>query len=245
MRTRKSPKIAPARGVLSPPLGVLLAALVAAAAPVAVYGQGTPSKLTGAKNAAKNAANSSAASTGGAAPAATTTGGTAGSPAVATSPTKGATGSAPTPVFDEAAKAQAEGRAVVDQILKDKEDLIAGKRFSYDPGGRRDPFRSLLEPVSQFGNKPRPKGIAGMLIGEVDLVGTVRDSKGNVAFFKGSDNKGYFLHVGDEIYDGRIISIDPASGTVTFRQRVDDPRQIKPYRDIVKRLTPLSEEEAQ
>ena len=96
MRTRKSPKIAPARGVLSPPLGVLLAALVAAAAPVAVYGQGTPSKLTGAKNAAKNAANSSAASTGGAAPAATTTGGTAGSPAVATSPTKGATGSAPT-----------------------------------------------------------------------------------------------------------------------------------------------------
>jgi hypothetical protein len=84
-----------------------------------------------------------------------------------------------------------------------------------------------------------------MLITEADLVGTVRDPKGNIAFFKGSDNKGYFLRVGDEMYDGRIISIDPDTGTVTFRQQVDDPRQIKPYRDIVKRVSPLVEEEAQ
>ncbi len=140
--------------------------------------------------------------------------------------------------------AQQQGAAVVEQVLKDKEDLITGKRFTYDPGGRRDPFRSLLEQVSRF-KGPRPKGIAGMLIGEVDLVGTVKDPKGNLAFFKGSDGKGYFLHVGEEVYDGRIIDIDPAAGTVTFRQRVDDPRQIKPYRDITKRLTPLTEEEAQ
>ena len=145
---------------------------------------------------------------------------------------------------DGTANKTAEGTAVVEQILKDKEDLIMGKRFSYDPGGRRDPFRSLLENVSRF-KGPRPKGVTGMLIGEIDLAGTVRDAKGNVAFFKGSDGKGYFLRVGDDVYDGRIIAIDPLAGTVTFRQRVDDPRQIKPYRDIVKRLTPLTEEEAQ
>jgi hypothetical protein len=143
-----------------------------------------------------------------------------------------------------AAKAQAEGTAVVEQILKDKEDLIAGKRFTYDPGGRRDPFRSLLEQISGI-KGPRPKGIAGMLIAEVDLVGTVKQNGGDVAFFRGSDNKGYFLKVGDELYDGRLIGIDPVTGAVTFRQRVDDPRQIKPYRDIVKRLTPGNEEEAQ
>jgi type II secretory pathway pseudopilin PulG len=222
---------------------ILLAVLATAAAPGAASAQ-TPGKLTKATSAAATAANASAASTGGATPASTTTGGTPPAPAVATTAATAATGSAPTLPLDDASKVQAEGRAVVDQILKDKEDLIMGKRFSYDPGGRRDPFRSLLEAVSHF-KGPRPKGIAGMLIGEIDLVGTVRDPKGNVAFFKGSDNKGYFLHVGDEIYDGRIISIDPPSGTVTFRQRVDDPRQIKPYRDIVKRLTPLSEEEAQ
>lgn len=142
------------------------------------------------------------------------------------------------------ANAQAEGTAIVEQILKDKEDLIAGKRFSYDPGGRRDPFRSLLEQVSRF-KGPRPKGIMGMLIGEVDLVGTVKQNGGDVAFFRGSDNKGYFLKVGDELYDGRLLAIDPVTGAVTFRQRVDDPRNIKPYRDIVKRLTPGNEEEAQ
>ena len=143
-----------------------------------------------------------------------------------------------------ATKSQTEGAAVVEQIRKDKEDLIEGKRFSYDPGGRRDPFRSLLEQVSRF-KGPRPKGITGMLVGEVDLVGIVKDRSGNVAFFRGSDNKGYFLRLGDEMYDGRVLGIDPDAGAVTFRQRVDDPRQIKPYRDIIKRLSPGSEEEAQ
>jgi len=209
---------------------ILLVLAGALVAPRAAQAQGTPSKLASAKDAAAKAANASSTSTGG---------------AVAAAPAPAATGgSEPSAPMDDASKVQAEGKAVVDQILKDKEDLLSGKRFSYDPGGRRDPFRSLLEQVSSR-KGPRPKGIAGMLIGEVDLVGTVRDPKGNVAFFKGSDNKGYFLHVGDEIYDGQIMAIDPSSGTVTFRQHVDDPRQIKPYRDIVKRLTPLTEEEAQ
>jgi len=29
---------------------------------------------------------------------------------------------------------------------------------------------------------------------------------------------------------------------VTFRQQVEDPRQIKPYRDVVRKLVPLDEE---
>ncbi len=90
---------------------------------------------------------------------------------------------------------------------------------------------------------PRPKGVAGMLVTEIDLVGIVKDpDKGDVAFFMGSDNRGYFLRVGDEVYDGTMIAIDARKGAVTFRQQVDDPRVIKPYRDLVKRLVPLEEE---
>ena len=163
----------------------------------------------------------------------------AAAPAAPTAPSvPGAVAGLPAP--DE----KSEGSAVVEKILKEKEDLLSGKRFVYDPAGRRDPFRSLLDQVSAF-HGPRPKGIKGMLISEAELVGTVKDPRGDIAFFKGSDNKGYFLHVGDELYDGRIISINPETGTVTFRQQVDDPRQIKPYRDITKRVTPLAEEEAQ
>ena len=81
-----------------------------------------------------------------------------------------------------------------------------------------------------------------MLVNEIDLAGIVQDgSGGDVAFFTGSDNKGYFMRVGERVYDGTLIAIDGQKGAVTFRQQVDDPRQIKPYRDVVRRLVPDEE----
>ena len=96
----------------------------------------------------------------------------------------------------ETSKAQAnaqqkEGLQTVETILRQQEDLLSGKQFSYDPGGRRDPFRSLFEEQALRRKGPRPRGVAG---------------------------------------------------SVTFRQQVDDPRLIKPYRDVVKRLVPQGEE---
>ena len=135
-----------------------------------------------------------------------------------------------------------EASQTIEQILKDREDLITGKRFTYDPGGRRDPFRSLFEEIRRQKGQ-RPRGIKGMSVSEVDLVGIVRNPEGDIAFFNGSDNKGYFLRVGDELFDGRLIAINPDAGSVTFRQQVDDPRQIKPYRDVMKRLVPLEQED--
>jgi len=142
----------------------------------------------------------------------------------------------------ETAAQNPEGQETVESILREQEQLLRGKRFSYDPSGRRDPFRSLYEHLAFVTKGPRPKGIAGMLVTEVDLVGTVSDNGGgDVAFFIGSDNKGYFLKVGDDVYDGTLIAVDPNSGSVTFRQQVDDPRLIKPYRDVVKQLVPLED----
>jgi Tfp pilus assembly protein PilP len=130
----------------------------------------------------------------------------------------------------------------VEEILRQQQDLIEGQRFSYDPQGRRDPFASLFEEVRLQKEGPRPKGVAGMLVSEIDLVGIVEHATGAVAFVNGSDNKGYFLRVGDSVYDGTLIAIDSPRGRVTFRQQVDDPRQIKPFRDVVKKLVPLDEE---
>jgi hypothetical protein len=150
----------------------------------------------------------------------------------------------------DAAKAQAEaqqkeGQQTVETILRQQEDLLAGRQFSYDPAGRRDPFRSLFEEVAIRHKGPRPRGAGGMLVAELELTGIVRDTQGgNIAVVMGTDSKGYFLHVGDEVYDGSVIAIDPAAGTVSFRQQVDDPRLIKPYRDVVKRLVPQGEEKA-
>jgi hypothetical protein len=142
------------------------------------------------------------------------------------------------------AEQQKEAQQTVETILRQQEELLSGQRFSYDPGGRRDPFRSLFEEAATRRKGPRPPGIAGMLVGEVDLTGIVKDPQGgNIALFMGSDNKGYFLRSGDEVYDGTVLAVDPVAGAVTFRQQVDDPRLIKPYRDVVKRLTTVDTEE--
>lgn len=131
---------------------------------------------------------------------------------------------------------------VVEQIKKEQEEVDAGDYFSYNPEGRRDPFVSIIEEFWYKKKGPRPKGIAGMLISEIDLVGIAKDPAGDIAFFHGSDNKGYFLRAGDEVYDGKLLKIDKKSGTATFRQQMDDPRLIKPYRDVIKRLRPLEED---
>jgi Tfp pilus assembly protein PilP len=129
----------------------------------------------------------------------------------------------------------------INRIMEDNEAVLAGRGFTYDPAGRRDPFRSLVDPLNMAQKGPRPRGIAGMLISEVDLVGIVQKGRESVAFFNGSDNKGYFLRVGDTLYDGKITKIDRSSGTVMFRQDVNDPRSIKPYRDVSKRLASAEE----
>lgn len=138
---------------------------------------------------------------------------------------------------------QPTGEEAVEQILRQQESLITGQGYNYAPGGRRDPFR----PLFPAGTRPdqRPPGLAGMLVAELDLVGVINDTRdGDVVVVDGPDSKGYFLRVGDEVFDGTVIAIDTRLGTVTFRQEIDDPRRIKPYRDIVKRLVPLEDEES-
>ena len=138
-------------------------------------------------------------------------------------------------------KAPQDVAETINRIMQDNEAMIEGRGFSYDPAGRRDPFRSLVD--SLIAGKPgqRPRGIRGMLIAEVDLVGIVQKGRTAFAFFNGSDNKGYFLKVGDTLYDGKITRINRNKGVVVFRQEVNDPRSIKPYRDVTKRLTTAKE----
>ena len=130
----------------------------------------------------------------------------------------------------------------VDRIREEGEAVLTGTHWSYDSAGRRDPFRSLVEKVAIKGEGERPKGIAGMMISEVDLVGIITSPKGEIAFLNGSDNKGYFMRSGDNLYDGTVMDIDRAAGRVIFRQKVDDPREIKPYREIIKKLYSSTED---
>lgn len=105
----------------------------------------------------------------------------------------------------------------------------------YLRGSYRDPFRSLREP-KLVDDQPRPAGPPGMLIEEIDVVGVLSGPRGAMVLILGSDGLGYSLTEGSQLYDGVTLRINPDEGLVIFRQDVNDPNRIKPYRDIERRL---------
>ena len=126
----------------------------------------------------------------------------------------------------------------IDEILQGEEEVLSGGSFSYDPGNRRDPFKSLLAaPDRPELRGPRPEGIPGLLIDEIALTGIFRTPKGFVAQVKASNqNKSYLLKEGDQLYDGDVVSINRTE--VVFKQIVQDPTALKPFREVVKSLNP-------
>lgn len=124
----------------------------------------------------------------------------------------------------------------IDQLLGGEEEVLAGGGYSYDPGGRRDPFKSLLV-VSEVPDLrgPRPDGIPGLLIDEVVLTGIFRTPQGRVAQVQSADGmKSFLLREGDELYDGDVVRV--TENEVVFKQIVQDPTALKPFRDVVKAL---------
>lgn len=106
--------------------------------------------------------------------------------------------------------------------------------YTYEIRGRRDPFRSLLLRTQEDKDRQRPPGVAGMLVEELELQGTIRTKQGWIAMMRGGDNRSYLLRKGTTVFDGEVMEIGPTE--VVFRQNVNDPTSPKPFRDVVKAL---------
>jgi hypothetical protein len=125
----------------------------------------------------------------------------------------------------------------IDQILRGEQEVLEGEVFSYDPAGRRDPFRSLLEGFEEpeVGSEAaRPPGLPGMLIEELTLEGIIETPSGILAFVQGRDNLSYILRPGTKLYNGEVKEITP--NKVVFKQQGNDPKQMKPYQEIVREI---------
>ena len=122
----------------------------------------------------------------------------------------------------------------IDEILEGEEEVLSGTGgFSYDPGNRRDPFKSLLTGPERPERGPRPEGLPGLLIDEIQLLGIWRTPRGYVAQIRAA-NKSYLLREGDQLFDGDVVTIQ--KNEVVFKQQVQDPTALKPYREVVKDL---------
>jgi hypothetical protein len=142
------------------------------------------------------------------------------------------------PVAEAPAPPSAEDAAKIDEMLEEDEAVLQGIVSTYDPGTRRDPFRSLLAAAPKRDPRgPRPEGAAGLLIDEIDITGIFKTSKGFVAQVQAqNEKKSFLLRPGDQVYDGDVLRID--TNEVVFRQIVNDPTVIKPFREVVKKLRP-------
>jgi Tfp pilus assembly protein PilP len=114
-----------------------------------------------------------------------------------------------------------------------------GPGYTYDPGGRRDPFVSLL---GRGGDLPtntgsRPAGLPGLLINEVTLKGVLKSAKGEyIALLQSPDNHTYIVHPGDKVLDGMVKTI--TQDAVVFSQDVSDPLSLVKQREVRKTIRP-------
>ena len=115
--------------------------------------------------------------------------------------------------------------------------------LGYDAGGRRDPFLSLLSRAGRpRARGPRPEGVPGLLIDDIFLQGIFMTPHGGVAQVRASaKSASYLLREGDRLYDGEVVGIrfkKDELAEVVFKQGVEDPAAIKPFREVIKTITP-------
>lgn len=131
--------------------------------------------------------------------------------------------------------------SLVDELLERDEQVLNDPGvYNYDPGTRRDPFKSLIK--SQTDRKvprseERPEGVAGLLIDELQIQGIFVLDSGTVAqVISSASETSYLIRQGDQLWDGDVLRIN--LDEIVFKQTVNDPTALKPFREVVKKLTP-------
>lgn len=145
---------------------------------------------------------------------------------------------ASTPSPEDLAAQEQDRLDRIDEILEGEEEVFLDSGYTYDPGDRRDPFKSLLLNQDVEGPKgPRPEGIPGLLVDELTVTGIFRTGQGYIAQVQASNKeKSYLLKAGDELFDGDVVSI--TRNEVVFKKIVNDPTRLKPFMEVVKKLNP-------
>jgi len=116
----------------------------------------------------------------------------------------------------------------------------APESYTYEPGGRRDPFINLIG----TGTEPRltskrSDGAAGLTVGEISVRGILQSRGAFVAMVQGPDNKTYLVHQGDKFLDGTVKTITPQGLIIV--QEVNDPLSLVKQREIRKQLRTLED----
>ena len=106
---------------------------------------------------------------------------------------------------------------------------------TYDPAGRRDPFKNLLA-GKDVKDKGAPGGISHLYIDDLNLAGVVKTKQKLTAIVAGPQGFPYFLKVGDKLSDGYVLSIQERQ--VIFRKTNERGIPMMRPKDIIKEINP-------
>ncbi len=110
-----------------------------------------------------------------------------------------------------------------------------GDYLSYNPQGRRDPFRNLLA-GREVKEKSAVSGIPQMSIDDINLVGIVKAKNKYTAIINGPQGFPFFIKEGDKFSDGHVHSIKETH--VVFRKTIERGIPIRKPKDIIKEISP-------
>lgn len=108
-------------------------------------------------------------------------------------------------------------------------------RSTYDPAGRRDPFKNLLA-GKDVKDKSAPGGIPQLSIDDTTLVGIVKAKDKLTAIVSGPQGFPFFIKAGDKFADGYVLSINESQ--VVFRKTNERGIPLMRPKDIIKEIVP-------
>jgi Tfp pilus assembly protein PilP len=109
------------------------------------------------------------------------------------------------------------------------------EKGTYDPAGRRDPFKNLLG-GKDIKEKSAVGGIPRMSIDDTTLVGIVKTKQKLTAIVSGPQGFPYFIKAGDKFADGYVLSIK--DDQVVFRKTNERGIPLMRPKDIIKEINP-------
>lgn len=109
---------------------------------------------------------------------------------------------------DAATAAPADASVSPSQISADRINAIRANEYFYQSYGKGDPFATLVS------GKYEPTGAAELVdLNSASLVGVMWGQDDRFALVEDGDGFGYILRVGDQVRNGRIVSIRKSSLT--------------------------------
>jgi hypothetical protein len=120
----------------------------------------------------------------------------------------------------------------------------AAKQTMPPPASRRDPFDPLLDknPAQGAPGPDRlPPGKAGLMIGTLRIDGLVHGPSSMIAVVSNPQQRVYFLHEGDRVFDGQVLKITMEA--VSFQQTGRDESGKSQEHEVTRRLYPTPGEQ--